>query len=277
MAMTDIPELPRIFVINLKRSTERRRVMAERLAALNLPCTFFEAVDGKVLSVEEKAAYAGTRRRLFFGHDLTPGELGCLLSHRGVYRHMIENRIPVALVLEDDAILADELPDVLRALMKCPVEWDLIRFLARDKVYKQSRRLGLITAKHRLCRPFGTPGGAYGYLLTLRAAQALNNCMHKNWIPVDTLHGQTWRTCITAFNVQPSPVRFDDVVESTIGAERFDKKQKLKLWERALFPFSRLGMKLYELLFKNLMRLSTWFADRRRRQLLQLPASGRLK
>lgn len=76
--------------------------------------------------------------------------------------------------------------------------------------------------------------------------------------------------------VAVAPVLFDDVVESTIGAERFDKKQKLKLWERALFPFSRFGMKLYQLLFKNLTRLSTWPTDRQRsRRLRQSPPTSR--
>lgn len=271
--MTDATDLPPIFVINLKRSVERRRIIAARLIDLNLPHSFFEAVDGTSLSVEDKASYAGTRRRLFFGHDLTPGEIGCLLSHRGIYRHMIANSIQAALVLEDDAILADDLPDVLRALMRCPIEWDLIRFLARDKVYKQSRCLGFLSEKHRLCRPLGTPGGAYGYILTLQAAHALNNCMHKNWTPVDTLHGQTWRTFVNAFNVQPSPVHFDDVIESTIGAARFDKKQKLSFWESSLFPLSRFSMKLYEILFKSLTRILTWPGDRLRSRRLRQPAS----
>jgi GR25 family glycosyltransferase involved in LPS biosynthesis len=35
---------------------------------------------------------------------MSPGVLGCYLSHVHVYENIVLNRIPVALVLEDDAV-----------------------------------------------------------------------------------------------------------------------------------------------------------------------------
>src|ERR1700722_12989266 len=96
---------PPVFVINLETSADRRTAMAARLDPLQINYSFFKATDGRALKIEAVPAYAQTRRRLFFGHDLTPGEIGCLLSHRAVYQHIVDNDIERAIILEDDVFI----------------------------------------------------------------------------------------------------------------------------------------------------------------------------
>jgi len=48
---------------------------------------------------------------------LTPGELGCALSHLAAYRHMVENGIPRAVILEDDAALPPRFDDLARSIL----------------------------------------------------------------------------------------------------------------------------------------------------------------
>lgn len=253
------------FVINLKRSPDRRAAMAVKLSALGIDHAFIDAVDGKLMTEEQRAAYARTRRRLLIGHDLTDGEIGCLLSHREVCRHMIANDIPLALVLEDDAILSPDLPTVLNAvepLMKNG-DVDMIRLLCRNKVYKRSRLLGPLVGDYKLARPLGLPGGAYGYILTLKAARRISAKMQKNWVPVDTVHGQVWRTGLNVLSIVPSPVSYDEGGDSTIGDTRYDKKAHgLRWWEAAIFPVTRLGWKLYEAFWKSAVRGISFLYDR---------------
>src|ERR1700722_9368909 len=106
---------PPVFVINLKRSQDRRAEMTRRLDALGIPHEFFEAVEGGTLDLRNLPAYDSARRRLLFGRDLRPGEVGCLLSHRGVYQRIVENGIEKSLVLEDDVFLSRDFPQVVRA------------------------------------------------------------------------------------------------------------------------------------------------------------------
>lgn len=260
---------PPVFVINLKHSTLRRTRMEAQLNGLGLLHTFVDAVNGHDLQVQDLSCYAGIRRRLFFGRDLTRGEIGCLLSHRAIYRHMVEHSLPAAVVLEDDAILSPDFPTVIEALMRKPIKWDLIRFLSREKVYRQSRPLGPLTGDYKLTRVKGTPGGAYAYLLTNHAAKVLHTRMKKNWVPVDILHGQIWRTYLRTFSVWPSPAAYDDVVESTIGSVRFSKARSLTGWEKALYPVSRLAIKVYEFVAKRTAAAITWPADLLRRERLR--------
>ncbi len=255
------PVAMRIFVINLQSSAERRKDIQSQLEKLGLPFEFFNAVDGKTLTEEDLSAYDGRKRRLFFGKDLSRGEIGCLLSHRAIYRKVVAENIPAALILEDDTILSPDLPDVLAALSACAGEWDMIRFLSREKNYRQARHLRPLDAAHTLARPYGTPGGAYGYIVTPRAAERLNANMRKNWIPVDILHGQIWRTHLNVFSVIPSPVTYREDQPSTIGDERFSKKHRLQGAEAALYPFTRMGLKVYELAGKNLSRVACYLYD----------------
>jgi glycosyl transferase family 25 len=239
-------ELPPTIVINLKRSTARRMVIAQALDALQMPFSFFDAVDGRALDLATLQDYARVKRRLFSGRDMTAGEMGCVLSHRGVMRMIVEQDIPYALVLEDDAQLAPDLPEVLHALMETSVQWDMIRFLSRPKVYKNSRVIMPLVGPYELTRVFATPGGAYGYLLTKEAAARLLPFMEKNWQPNDILLGQTWRTGLNIYGVRPSPIVPNGEIESTIGDARFVKKTELSGWMRAAYPFTRAGFRLWE-------------------------------
>jgi glycosyl transferase, family 25 len=213
---------------------------------LGLSAEIFPAIEGAALA-PEAADYAGCLRRLFFGKDLSSGEIGCAHSHRGVYKRMVETRTSVALVLEDDAIVTDELPYALNALLTGPQDWDLVRFLAEHKVEEKSRPLRRVgQGQWRLSRPYGTPGGAYGYLLNANAAKRLLKAARRFWVPIDTLHGQIWQHGLRVRHLSPSPVRPDHAVESTIGASRFDKQSQIKGWERLLHPVARGLFKVFD-------------------------------
>src|SRR3984957_7733491 len=109
---------PPVFVINLEKSADRRADMYARLEPLHIDYSFFKAVNGHALDIDTLPAYDKTRRRLFFGRDLTKGEIGCLLSHKAVYQHMVDNNINRAIVLEDDVSIEPDFPQVIREIMQ---------------------------------------------------------------------------------------------------------------------------------------------------------------
>lgn len=258
--MENTDALPPAIVISLPQSAARRAIMARALDGLGMPYAFFDGINGYALDPDTLPDYAGLRRRLFFGRDLTPGEIGCTLSHRAVLRKIVDENIPVALVLEDDARLADDLPDVLRALMKRG-GWDMVRFLGRPKTLKAMRDVGPLTGKYALTRAYGTPGGAYAYLVTRKAAAALLPFMQKNWQPNDMILGQTWRTRLDVYAVRPAAIVADDDIDSTIGDERNRKsKDSLRGWEKIAHPFTRSAFKLWE----NAGKFFAWRSMRRK-------------
>ena len=126
--MNDRSQGLEVFVINLPRAGERRESMGRRLGELGVHFSFFEATDGRELSASAAADacdLGAIRRNL--GRDMSRGEIGCAMSHRSVYRKMIEDSIPRAVVLEDDIVIDDAFPAALTALAKRPVRREIVK------------------------------------------------------------------------------------------------------------------------------------------------------
>jgi glycosyl transferase, family 25 len=198
--------------------------MQARMDSMGLKCSFFEAVDGHAMNAIERPEYDGERRRKYFGRDMSNGEIGCLLSHRMVYQKMVDEHIEVALILEDDVHFKLEFPEILQQILAQDLTWDIVRFLDWPKIYKSPHhKIADLGAGYSLERVQATSGGAYAYMMTRKAAQTLLGHTQKNWLPIDMMHSRIWQTGQDVFVVNPSPVRADFDIASTIGDSRFNK------------------------------------------------------
>jgi len=76
-----MPEAIHAFLINLDRSPQRLNLMVDRIQALNLPWQRIEAIDGRLINVEQhpQVSVLGYERK--HGKQLNPAEVGCYLSH----------------------------------------------------------------------------------------------------------------------------------------------------------------------------------------------------
>lgn len=126
---------PPSFVISLARFPAKRASVVRRAAEAGLTqLSVFEAVDGRELSMAElhrrgACTYASWRLEStgfrFFDRELKWGEVGCGLSHLGVWRQIAELPAPaggagvgpVGLVLEDDVEFAPGFAELLRAVI----------------------------------------------------------------------------------------------------------------------------------------------------------------
>ncbi len=94
-----------IFVISLTDANERRARISEQLSALSIPFEFVDAIDGRSrlpAEYESMVDRAGTlvqERRA-----MSDAEYACALSHMSVYKRILDQNLPGAIVLEDDAI-----------------------------------------------------------------------------------------------------------------------------------------------------------------------------
>lgn len=101
-----------IFVINLKRSPERRVFMENQLQALGLSFEIVEGVDWKLFTPEQQDAYE--KGKADGTHKLSPGLFGSSSAHLKVYEHIQKEQIDRALVLEDDVYLGKNFAQVLQ-------------------------------------------------------------------------------------------------------------------------------------------------------------------
>ncbi|MEI8608452.1 glycosyltransferase family 25 protein [Enterovibrio sp. Hal110] len=105
--------VPKVYVISLKGSIERRDKVAKEMAEKKIVFTFFDAVDGRV-SVPELAIDYDYRKRLWLtsGYMPSKGELGCYASHYSLWIKCLELGEPI-IVCEDDITLSDDAASIL--------------------------------------------------------------------------------------------------------------------------------------------------------------------
>lgn len=106
----------KIYITNLKSSTERRRHMQKECAKENLEYSFFDCVVGSELQdteIAEKCDIETISRYKNKEHWLNKGIIGCTLTNQNVYRDIISNDYPFALYLEDDIKFANGFKQLL--------------------------------------------------------------------------------------------------------------------------------------------------------------------
>lgn len=105
-----------VYVISLLGSEERRIRVTRQMSELGIPFQFFDGVDGRKLSDDERARAAPGNGR-DYGGLLTPAEIGCALSHLTLIGQMAQSEARYFAVIEDDAVLSAALPALLDADM----------------------------------------------------------------------------------------------------------------------------------------------------------------
>lgn len=172
-------------VINLEKDIERREEISRQLERLGIPYSIFSAVYGKNLTSEEVEKHYNQKRAIALSHDMTRSELGCALSHIFIYKKMVDEGIPYALVLEDDARLSDDLPDVLSRLREQYQSTEPVAVLLGHVRKYQNRGAVVLDEKYRVAEIYGTPVRAHGYFITLAAAKKMLENLYPVWTVAD--------------------------------------------------------------------------------------------
>lgn len=161
-----------IHIISLFNATERRDYQRAQLARLNLPFEFFNAVTINEIDQQEIRIKKDAWER-----PLMPTEVACFLSHFKLWIRVAKGKDAV-LILEDDAILADLLPDFIGHISSLEnVDYLSLETRGRKK---------LIGNVQSLCSTLGIAPlyqdrtGAAAYVLWPSGAQALvDKCLKK--------------------------------------------------------------------------------------------------
>jgi glycosyl transferase family 25 len=189
-----------VYVVNLPEQTIRRQFMALQLAQLppGFNVEWVAGVRGSALSADELAAdYDEAGTIALAGRPLYPGEIGCSLSHRGIYRKMMERHEPFAAILEDDALVGDRFPELVE-MLRARVDPAQPRVILLYDYFVPSLWQRSLLGRHRLMRVW-RGRSTMGYVLTLAAAEALNRAQTPirraaDWWPDFERYGviETW-------------------------------------------------------------------------------------
>lgn len=229
---------PKSFVVNLKRDTQRRRHMRRLCERVGLEVEFIEAVYGQEIPDIDfyiQQNKAETVRLL--GRELTPGEIGCAMSHQKIYRKMMDENIGFALILEDDIEFEEEgFVELVGTLLDREGEWEIVLLGYSGGGNRQHWDVHRQDETH-LAGPYTSARlnqqgyGTYGYLVTLQGARKLYAQSTSYILPIDHYTGDFQNSRIWV--VLPPPVwpyeRLSDrgiLIGERAGAELRYLKQK---------------------------------------------------
>lgn len=206
-----------VLVINLRSSQDRWAKVSAELTRGGLVFERHEAVDGRRMSAEELKACAPWNPSAYF-KPLSPGEVGCFLSHISVAERIVREGWERALVLEDDILLGDDFLARLR---------DLLAFSGKDfglikiEGALPGGKVAAVTAGgQRLMQHRRPPSRTAAQLWSQAGArQFLATCrpFHR---PVDVHLKHWWEHGVEIAHVSPALVFDGDAAgsASTIGA-----------------------------------------------------------
>lgn len=210
----------KVFLINLDKNPDRLAAADAQLKRLGVEYERFPAVYGKALSEEEKRR-AVNRFRWWcaVGRTIRDGEIGCALSHYAIYRRMVEERIPMACVLEDDVLLEDAFPDQLRRVEAWVRPGEPQVVLLSNHTQERHMDAGVFPAKSDMF--------AEGYVLTGCAAQRLLGANLPMQVPCD--HWGRWvrSGAIRLYHAFPTVCAQNrrDFASGTVSPDSFDVRR----------------------------------------------------
>lgn len=177
----------RTLLINLDRSPERLASIRPQIEAAGLGFERVPAVDGSKLGGAALEVHDRERAVRHFGRPLTTGEIGCYLSHVECARRFVASGEPSCLVLEDDAVPADDAGAFVKALAdwldnESGLDWDIVNLGKQPKRMHTKRT---VLAGRAVYSAHYYPTGTAALLWSRRGATAFLKAHGRISAPID--------------------------------------------------------------------------------------------
>ena len=239
--------LSNIYVVTIKRNSERQHKISSLLNQYNLLFSFIEGVDGEQLDSEKlKQVFDRHKSNQRLGYDLTKNEIACSLSHIKALKIFIEDdKQDYVLILEDDIVILN-LDTYYDALENLPdkMNWDVLYFGYQNKnnkmpfsvfikwkfiypvliffkiknYYLKKIRLIFDSSYNKHWMRLGSHNGAYAYIVNKKAARKIIDYNTPLFVQADVvLMDLILRGEINAFGLKKTVFEPNFEIESSIG------------------------------------------------------------
>ncbi|WP_169902832.1 glycosyltransferase family 25 protein [Paraferrimonas sedimenticola] len=229
-----------VLVINMTANQQRWQSISGQLDALGLPYQRVEAVVGKELSETELAnIYQSKANRAKYHKALNAGEIGCYMSHIACWERMLELGWDWALILEDDALLQNNLLSCIDALPKIQAPWDCIKLSCGSRQKSVLQRTHLAT-DCQLTQARKLNATTTGQFVSRQGAQKLLAHALPIARPVDTDMQYWFEKDLIVFGFEPLPVTsagFDSEINQVKNRKKTPNRVLPRLVQRLYYEW----------------------------------------
>jgi len=192
-----------VYVINLDRSKDRLAHIREQASHFGFAIIRIPAVLGMRIPTDLQHYFLHIQKRR--RPIIERGAIGCYASHLKTWKDFVDSGAKAALVLEDDALLPEDLPQtIVQALAALPVGWDYVH-LSRPprRAYKEMTKLA---CGRSIIRYSKIPAGTLGYLISQSGAKKLLNEDIARFWSVDIDTRRPWLFGLDVYGMVPEPI-----------------------------------------------------------------------
>ena len=170
----------KVFLINLKKNPERLKKSTSQLESLGVEFERIEGVYGKDLSQHDKDLSVNRFRWWCAqGRKIRDGEIGCALSHYGIYQKMIDEQLDCACILEDDNKYNKQFKDVIERL-------ESLVDINKPQVVLLSNYTGIELRSDEICiKSTNRDITTSSYVITRYAAESILRANYPICVPCD--------------------------------------------------------------------------------------------
>lgn len=239
------------YIISLKNAHERRRYISHQASSSGIDFEIIDAVNGKEITENMLQILAKD-----YSYAITPGEIGCTLSHLIAYKQLLVSGNEFALILEDDVLIPENLADTLHSLKKNMTKDKPCVYLLSKVNHYNSKKLSAVSNTASIHEVYNA-AFSHAYIINRKAAQKLLENLFPVWCVADQ-----WTTfrefgLVQLYGVIPACIHTNPEFESITTIENRGrdetKKAKAEAWKktRAARPLSIKIAKTFDLLFNR--------------------------
>ena len=238
-----------IYCISLKDAKSRRRRVRSFLQESKIDFEFIDAIDGRLLGIEDMGQYDLDFRKRFFD-ELSKNEIACSLSHQKALKKFLTTSYGNLILLEDDAEVLYSLESILELLSGLPC-WDVVRLENRrqERPHFEVAKDGKIT----LFVPKNNTHGATGIIYSRSGARKVLSMNSKIKYGFDTQFILSGEYGIKYLAAYPEIVRESGCI-STIGKRGEDQKNNKK------YRFVARLIRIYQSIRKRITRIFVYIS-----------------
>lgn len=212
------------YVVNMIKDTAKRVQIESQLSEHpELEYQIWKAVEGKKLSEDEQKTMISPLFKERYKKGATLPAAGCALSHMSIYRDIVLSKTKYALILEDDAIISENLKlEELTPLLSTNEPVAIL--LTSDFFYYKKNFVKRVSDNYKvykLCDAYMTSG----YLINFACAQLLLDHIYPVQYTADA-----WKSFINIgvnlYGIVPHIISFPDG-RGEIGQSSLDSKESI--------------------------------------------------
>lgn len=238
------------FVINLDKDAHRRDFIATQMASLAMEYELYPGVLGSALTSTQLAeCYDQKKTMRKLCKTLTPSEIGCALSHIGVYREIINRNLSCALILEDDVVLPDSLPKLLPEINKIiNPDYPEVVLLSPAVGDRNSSNVRALSLGYRFS-PYRQGYYTSSYIVTNLAARALLKELYPVGDVADCWDRMHRYKVVDISIIDPPLINQDQDTFGSSTTEDINRVLKKDILSRLLFKTCRVFAKSFDLFY----------------------------